>query len=384
MTEIEVTLLDTYGGTENIQSSLARYDKFIHGVDEHPTVEGWQQQVGERLVALAENQEQIFLETALNRDNLIREKGLSPEALDAETISVEDVEHFCNDTLEHYGLLSSVPASEYTSDRPGPASDNKWQVIVGPYTSLAVNPKQKIIKCPDKPQSAVKLISVSLAHEIEGHVIQTENKSNLCNLGLLNRVGSNRSSMYAEAGAVHNESYVTEVAFGYKKANHPHYIRAMITKLQGGDYSECLKTYYHSAIRAHQLQRDAGDISDTLFKQRCAKELEVAVNRTKRLFRGGASNTDTAKHLASSKDTVYVEQLLLAEELQKNNLTEVLYLTGINLETLAILIKAGMLKLDDIRKPDFYALQVWDRIKEKYTASVDTTDNSIKTKTDPK
>jgi hypothetical protein len=103
--------------------------------------------------------------------------------------------------------------SEYTSDRTGPAPDNKWQFVArDEFKTMAVDGKRKVIKCGRGSQSVASLISVTLAHEIEGHVLQHENKSKIP-LRLFKRLGSGRSVVFAECGAMSNQDTVSRDAF---------------------------------------------------------------------------------------------------------------------------------------------------------------------------
>lgn len=348
----------------NPEKRLARYDKFLYGTENESDTEGWKQTVGSELQALADELEEKFIEVGLHKDELLKEKGLSKEAVLQREIPVAEVQKHCENALAHYDLLSSEPASEYDPKRKGPASDGKWQVIVSDsYKSLSVEGlNQKIIKCPNKPQTVERLLSVSIAHEIEAHALQHHNRSQIP-LRLLKKIGGGRSSNIAEGGAVRNENYVTETAFGYPKVNHPHYVRAMIAKLEGGNYNQVLEAYYHSAIKVHQLKLREGKISQDEFKSACSNELKIAINRAGRQFRGDADRNSSSAHLAESKATSYIEQTKLAAELQKAGLEDVLNYTEVNLPLLTFLAKAGMIDFEKIKKPDFYSLELWKEME---------------------
>lgn len=366
LTEAEQLALTQGPSSVNLERSLARRDKFLTGASNEFDDDGWQKQVATDLIALADEQEEEFLHAILERDAGLAEKGLDKEKIFAADIAPDIVEKHCQDTLRHYGYLSEHPASEYSPDRPGSAPDNKWQVIVSDsYQSLSVNGKQKVVKCPNKPQSIERLLSVSIAHEIEGHVVQHENRSKIP-LKLFENLGSDRSSIFAEAGAMRNEGHVTQSAFGYKEGIDPPYIRAMAVKLEGGNYADCMNAFYTSAIKVYQMQLDQGLISEDEFKNECKKRLAHSINRTGRLFRGGASRTNKYPHLSESKATVYSEQMKLASELQAKGLDQTLNLTDVNLDALEFLVRAKLIDLDKIRSPDFYSLELWEQEKSKY------------------
>ena len=230
LTEDERLALGEDMTSADVSSGLSRYDKFLYGAGNEFDEIGWKKQVAQELIELADVEEQKNLVAQLEMNQGIREKGLNKEKIFALNIGIEEVEKLCKETLEHYGLLSAVPASEYTPDRSGPAIDNKWQVIISDsYPNLSVFGKQKIIRCPNKPQSITKLLSVTIAHEIEGHVNQHNNRSKIP-LKLFEKIGSDRSAIFAEAGAMSNQALVTENAFGYQTPSLPQYIRAMVVK----------------------------------------------------------------------------------------------------------------------------------------------------------
>ena len=355
---------DTIGS--NVSANLSRYDKFLFGADTDYADDGWKKQISAELIEYADEQERKIIAESQEKSAGIAEKGLDEDKLFALTIEPAEIGSLCEEALAHYDLLSAVPPSEYVANRPGPAEDNKWQVIVSDsFKSLSVNGTQKVIKCPNKPQSVDKLISVSIGHEIEGHAIQHNNLSKIP-LKLFEKVGTDRSSIFAEAGAMSNQDYVTKSAFGYSSSPHPNYIRAMATKLEGRDYSDCLKAFYESATNPHQAQLEGGLIDQEKFKKLCEKDLKIAINRTGRLFRGGMSRSDTSGFIAESKATVYVEQTKLAAELKERGLEKFLYLTRVNFSSIEFLLRAGLINLDDIQTPDFYCLKIWDRIKSRY------------------
>jgi hypothetical protein len=369
LTEDEKLALSLDFSSGDIPASLSRYDKFVHGASDEFDAEGWRKQISSKLIALADVQEQGYLSSILEKKENIAEKGLDADTLSQKDIEPAEVERLCNETLAHYGLLSSHPSSEYDPKRPGPAQDGKWQVVVkDTYRSLSVNSRQKVIKCPNESQTITRLLSITLAHEIEGHVIQHENKSKIP-LKLFDDIGSDRSSIFAEAGAMSNQDHVTTSAFGYESVSRPHYVRAMVKKLEGGNYADCVEAYYHSAIRPYTLQLEQGDIDADTFKKECAAQLKTAIGSAGRLFRGGASKTDTYAHLPESKATVYIEQTQLALALKERGLHKLLNLAGVNAAALEFLLRAKMIDMADIQSPDFYSLQLWEERKEGYALS---------------
>jgi hypothetical protein len=348
------------------EATLGRYDKYLFGVEDEYDAKGDRPQVGKELEVYAERLEDEQMAVQALKSERVREQGIDPEKLFQPELSSDEVVRYAEETLAAYGLLSEEPAEKYSKDRKGPAADNKWQFVVrDDFKTMAVDSKQKVVKCGKGMQSMGTLVAVTLAHEIEGHVLQHENKSRIP-LRLFKKIGSGRSSIFAECGAMSNEDAVSQKAFGYAAPPHPHYIRAMLRKLEGGNYQECLEAFYESSLRGLRLQKSLGKITEEEFVAQSDKKLKLAINRAKRLF-GGSMDTDSSlSYLSHSKDTVYLEQMKLFEELKKQGLEKYVFVGGANLDALVFLMESGFLNPEDIEEPKYHALEVWDREKEKY------------------
>ncbi|MBP9728436.1 MAG: hypothetical protein KBD27_03595 [Candidatus Moranbacteria bacterium] len=366
LSEEEKILLSRVVGTGDAEGALMRYDKFLFGASSQYDADGERRQVGQELAAFADRFEDEYNASVALRQEQIREKGFDPEKLFTKDRGIEEVIKFAEETLEAYGLLSAEPASQYEKDRPGPASDNKWQFVVrDEFKTMAVDGKQKIIKCGTDAQSMANLISVTLAHEIEGHVLQHDNRSKIP-LRLFKRIGSGRSSIFAECGAMSNQDVISREAFGYASPPHPHYIRAMQRKLEGGNYRDCLQAFYESSMKGPRLEKSLGRISSEVFEAQSEKNLKLAINRTKRLFGGSTDFSSESGVLSKSKDTVYLEQVKLFEELKKHGLEKYVFVGGANLDALIFLMESGFLEPQDIAEPKQHSLEIWERMKSGY------------------
>lgn len=367
LTHDEQKLLEKTFGLENPESTLARYDKFTFGAsEEYDPHSGERNQISEELTRFADEFEATYLASVLEKNDRIRARGLDPAKITATEIPIEQVAKLAEEILVAYELLSEQPASEYSKDRSGPAPDNKWQFVArDEFKSLAVDSKRKAIKASLKPQSVAELISITLAHEIEGHAVQVENQTRVP-LQLFQSLGGGRSEVFSECGAMNNQDLVSGEAFGFASPPHPHYIRAMERKLAGGDYLDCVEAFYNSTLKATTSKRDAGQLTRKMFDRECDKNLRLAINRTKRLFASGSSFISEAGLLTHSKDTVYLEQVKLYQELKKHNLEKYVFVRGANLKTLLFLMEAGFMDPNDIQKPAFYSLDIWERMKNEY------------------
>lgn len=348
--------------------TTSRYDKFIYGVDvSSETSGGNYDQVADYLLRYAEEKSVAYIDSVAKRRGQAADKGLDIDKLEnTETYQPMQIRAFAEEVLQRYGVLSSESPGEYNPTLDKPAADGGWRVVIGDaYKTMSVVSSQKVVKIPNKPMSAARLFSVCLAHEIEGHVLQAINNTQVP-LRLMSRVKADSSDLFAEAGAKTNENFWMHSAFGYDAVAAPHYVRSMATRLQGGDYTACLQTFYNSAIEPYTQLMNQGEISAEEYKGYAAAVLDRALRSVSRLFRNNAEATSVAGFLTNSKDTVYLEQVRLAEQLAAAGMSKYLYLSGVNADVLKFLYKADMLDDTRIATPQLYSLELWEREKEKF------------------
>jgi hypothetical protein len=140
----------------------------------------------------------------------------------------------------------------------------------------------------------------------------------------------------------------------------------MVTKLNGGNYADCIKTFYESAIEPYKEMKESGTISPQQFETESKKNLKLAVNRVRRLMRSGGSYESKKGFITNSKDSAYLEGLILTEKLQEADLQKYIYLTQINIDALIFLLKSGLLSTEDIKAPTYKTLEIWEREKERF------------------
>lgn len=362
----EHELLNRAVGTGNADRTLARYDKFLFGATTEYDESGERRQVGQELSVFADQFEDDYMKSILEKEAGIREKGLDGVKIAEKTFGEGEFTPLAEETLRAYGLLSDEPATEYVKERPGPAGDNRWQFVVREeYGTMAVNGKQKVVTCGKDAQSVAGLVSIMLAHEIEGHVLQNENKSKIP-LRMFRRMGSGRSVIFSECGAMNNQDAVSQEAFGYASPPHPHYIRAMEKKLQGGNYQECMKAFYDSAMKGPSLMKSLGKMNEEEWGKQSQRHLKTAIDRTRRLFGPNADLASGDGQLTKSKDTVYLEQVKLYQELKKHGLEKYVFVGGANLDVLLFLMESGFLNPEDIMQPKQHSLEIWKRLQGEY------------------
>jgi hypothetical protein len=358
--------LDELPALKRLEKNLARFDKFIYGATKNYDSKGERVQISEELRNFVEIYGDEYMRSVLLEDEQIKGMGLNKTKLEEKNISVEEKRRMAEKILDNYAILSDIPQEEYENRRSGSAEDNKWQFVVRKNFSInSVEGEKKIVKSPEKDCNAKDLISIILGHEIEGHALQHENKSRLP-LKIFERVGSGRSEVFAECGAMQNQDFISQKAFGYRSVPKPHYIKTMLRKLEGGNYMDCVNTYYNSLIEPLLLRKNLGEISEEDFKEECKKKLNTAIKSARRLFRDTSIDAPKNNSLVSSKDTAYIEQLILFDKLKKYGLEKYSYFSGANLDSLIFLKKSGLLKDIDILEPKFYALGVWDKMKDRY------------------
>lgn len=362
LTPEELTLLQATVGKHNISRSLARLDKFEFGAEKDS--DRSYHQISDALHEKAEVLRHLQTEEATRKEGGAAKKGLSLEKLQAKTVSPEQRKLWGEELLRSYGVLSAVVT--FDPKRKGPAADDRWQYVISQQRkAMAVNGVKKVVFDSSANKDVESALAVTLEHEINGHVVQQLNKAKLP-LRLFRKVGGDRAQVLAEAGAVYNEQRFVREVFGYEKLTQPSYIAAMQAKFAGGSYLDCVKAFFDA-----ELPKVRGQFSD-LQSFRAQKALEGqkerAINRAKRLFRGKDLDPGEPKdtYLVESKDTAYLEQLIVMDLLVSNGLEKLAYIGGMNLRNARTLLRLGMLDLNNIIEPQSRAHEIWARIKPDY------------------
>lgn len=366
LTDEENAFLSNFVGLEKLETNYSRLDKFIHGAGKNFNEVGMREQIDDEIKRYADEIEKIQIETGLHRKEAVEKRGLDYEKITAKSVENSFFSAIAEEILEHYGQKSAFPAQDFNPDRVGAAPDNKWQFISRPeYKSLSVNSLQKTIKSGLGNKSICETIATMGGHEIEGHFMQALNRT-LIPLRLSAKIGTDRTYIFSEGGAMFVEDQITQQAFGYRTVPHPHYIKAMIAKLEGGNYLDCVKAFFESAHKLTRAKKESGVISSEEETRENENNLSLAINRARRLFRENVDLNKQTTLLTKSKDTIYLEQLVLMKKLKKQGLEKYAFAGGVNLKTLMLLRKIGLIDLNAIKKPAYYSLRIWDRIKEAY------------------
>ncbi|MEX0933583.1 MAG: hypothetical protein WDZ74_02390 [Candidatus Paceibacterota bacterium] len=362
--EQDVLTLVTVTEKSNADRVRARMDKFRYGATAEYNDDGYKEQVSEKLLEYAKEIEieSAFLEE--NKNAFIEARGLDPKKIDEKIITAEKRKEWGERILAAYGLLSS----DESVDVEKRTLDYKWRFIQEEKRkTMSVDRNRKVIKDRDGETTPVHAFSVALAHEIEGHVLQSANRENIpLNLFELD-VAGDRASVYSEGGAMYNQNYISKELFGYEQLPKPHYVRAMARRLSGGSFADCLQAYYESAIISSRNKYKEGSLSKEEFDKKARAVLKTSLSSSRRLFRDGGSLDSTSNMLLSSKDTAYLEQRKLVEGLKEAGLLKLAYVGGLNLENAKELIRFGLLDLDKIQEPKFETIKIWEEVRDTYT-----------------
>ena len=363
----EKQLINSFSGLLEPDKNRSRLDKLVSGATEEYNEWGWRDQIYQEILTHADDLASQGEAEKRNREKNVREKGFDPKKLFRKDIAFSQRKLYGDELLDYYNILSHDPAENFDPSREGRAPDGKYQFVPRPNRQyMAFIGKWGTVLDPAKEYYSIASTIATLSHEIEGHALQSVNKEAVP-LEYYKKIESDsRADVLADGGAMLIQDKVSQNAFGYRTIPYPHYIRAMKKKLEGGNYLECIKTFYDSQM-AHkkELLKD-GEIDVATFRREIKDDLDTAINRSERLFGTGINLDSKSRFLSNSKDTVYAEQFILSEKLKGTLLENLLYFGSASLSDTIALIRLNLLDLSKIRHPDLYSLKIWEREKHKY------------------
>lgn len=363
----EQIFLSLFNGLSDPEKNRSRLDKSIYGASSEYNKDGWKTQVPETLLPIAEKIAGLGEEAEIRKEENIRAKGLDPARVLGEKIDVETRSDLGEEILTSYDKLSVQPRKDYSPTRTGRAPDGKWQIVNLPNRStFGVIESKGAVLGPAKRPFSVSDTFETLGHEIEGHVLQNENKK-LVDLEYFKRFGKDsRAVILSEGGAMFVQDVISQEAFGCPTIPHPHYIRAMQKKLEGGNYLDCAKAFYDSQLKVLKKKRTEEKIDDQVFQEEIKNSLKTALNRCERLFGAGASLSSRQNFLTHSKDTAYLEQYILTKKLKEAGLEKLLFFGAGNLQDIITIMKYSLLDLNKIQTPTYQTLKIWERETQIY------------------
>lgn len=348
-----------------------KLDKFIYGVSSINTNTGNYQQVDNHLLVMANSIAELNTSINQKKSDILLEQNIDKDKFEAKSITPEIAKHYVDQILASYELLSEYPANaEQVANNVKPP-DNKWRCYIrGGTSTLKLESKSKTLLLPDVNIDIQKLITKVATHEII-HILQRENTAEI-GLPLYShsdQIAGDRAEIFQEGGAMYYQDKASQELFGYESPPQPNYLRAMVTKQSGGTYIDCVKTYYKSIRSLEPEQVNSVKLKDFIKK---------ALSGSLRLFRNSSfDNTDN--QISNTKDTAYLEQKAVVEEILKYpELQNLILVSGINLETAKEMIRFGLLDLSKLRTPDLSFVQkIWEEEKHKYTLDSPALDSPI-------
>jgi hypothetical protein len=367
LSDSERSLLRISSISTHSESALSRLDKLVYGTSDESGSNGWKRQVGEELMHYASSLETEIITSALHENTSMKNLGLDQEKIYSPSLTPENTQMMGDELLAAYDLLSAFGPETFDPNDPKPAPDGKWRFVLHERynkSGFATDSKSKTVKGPRMPLSIADVLPV-LSHEIEGHVMQHENKERLP-LRIFKRSGAGRWAAFAECAAMRNQDYVSRNAFGTSSLPGPHYVRAMAKRLDGGSYLECVNTHYESMLSLLRAKRDAGIIHSDVFQKEAQSALKRSVNRAKRLFASELDLNQTSPFLTNSKDTAYLEQTEVFRAFKESGIERLLYVGSANSETLRFLCKYRLINLNTVLEPKFHSLAMWKQMKNQY------------------
>lgn len=180
------------------------------------------------------------------------------------------------------------------------AEDEKFQIIIVPKAgSLAVNSVKGVIKIPASFKRSLSDINPAgclplAAHEL-AHVLQAFYDRELGKSIPLARIKGRHALPIRESGGLSQEKVVQEKYFGRSKLEYPHYLRAVMAKINGAGRVNVARAFYDSYRRSFP----ASEANNAAF---------LAADRTARIYRYGGHNTQVLD---------YLEQALVAREISR-------------------------------------------------------------------
>jgi len=271
-----------------------------------------------------------------------------------QTYSAFKVKSWADDLLNRYEFLSEH--TEYQEDRAGPPPDDKWQVVLTSTSHFRVIPKQKVVTFPKGEDMSLKrALPVALGHELEGHVLQHENKTEVIP-GLFQYVGGARRMLLAEGGAKAVEEEVFRQKFGLFPPPEPDYVAAIQERLRGGGFLECVRATYQAHIAGYQELKREGKLTEDDLERVISSQMQRSISKARRVFRDGTMQRNDG-YVTNSKDLVYLEQDLVREVLAEYGLEWAAYAGGMSLENLRRVLQWGLLSESQITTPHLYSVE---------------------------
>jgi len=239
-----------------------------------------------------------------------------------------------------------------------------WQVELTPaQETFSVQSTRNKLKVPLNTKRRLIKGLKTLAHEIEGHVLTSINeKKFFSKLKLYSNYLCDRFHPFAEIPAIIAADKTYELITGrsIESKPNPYFLVCLKKKASGGDFKSCFYEFGRS-----YAQLNGHDSFEKLKQSDNWDEFgNYAFPRLLRIFRNFTPLSDTSGEITFSKDTAYIEQKIIKEELEKRGLEKIFFAGHLNVYILPVLKKLGLLSFDQIQLPKYViAKRIWPKIK---------------------
>lgn len=325
---------------DSTTQNLSRINRFLRGVG--VSDEGVYQEIPQRMADY------------VRRPAQTAEKTPESEKYNAIKVDAVKMSQLLSALIKHYG------------------ADASWELSVDPRRkNLAVDTDKKVVKVPETYSNG--LIGALAVAEHEGtHVLQRINQDNASAdlIQLIKRQPSGRNAVMAEGGAMQTEKRSQQELVGVEKAAKPYFYIGLDVKERGGTFRDC----FDAMLRAY-AQLDLGGIDlESLLKDQ--KKYQKAANycyeRSMRLFRDESSLNDATAGITDTTQLSYVEQEMIADVLEENGLSKLVFLRGVDLYSLKDLQRLGVVDLAKVVEPDLYLVHnFWPVLKTQLDQGAD-------------
>ncbi|MFA4930992.1 MAG: hypothetical protein WC570_03970 [Patescibacteria group bacterium] len=315
----EKEIIRYFENDSNYEKILSQVDKFVFGASRGYS-QGERKQLSQKLINFSRQLAKKYV------DNEIK-KGRKTAYFQAEY-----------PVKSYIGYLDKLLDSLKLSLSRGAGG---WTYVIDPdRLSFGVSGLSRKIICDTHKKSLYEIFAVLLGHEMT-HVLQHHNRQH-GKIKLLVGGVTDRHYIFAEAGAKMMENRISQKLFSVKNLPHPYYIAAMQRRLAGGNYFDCVLTFYQSMLaNDKKINHRAGRTEEK--KRKYQNYLKIALHRVHRIFRPMVVDLNSHQpYLTSSKDALYLEQLMLIEALKKYKMEHMTMIGGVNLENLFLLAKIGL------------------------------------------
>jgi len=249
-----------------------------------------------------------------------------------------------------------------------------WTVYISPTASkmsITYRERGRLVKrivIGEKKSRGLVDVLTTLAHEIEGHVLQRVNAEKIP-LGVSQKFPGGISGIFLEAGAMHAEEETKRKICGMGRPAKPYYYLALRTKRGGGSFKDCFVACVRARHERGEKDKEEQRIDFLRAKftgqQERPEQWRKAWGEVLRIFRNHTPLNDTSGWLPASAALEYLEQEIVSKGLFEKGLGKILAVSGVNPWWLEELMRLGVVDLEKVKEPQFIiARQIWPKIKE--------------------